>query len=380
MDITGPTPPPEEPTKPAEPVDSPAPPEAVAAPAATPPESTAASGDVAAAIPGDALTPEPVPAPRSRGTAAVIALCTVVAAAAVAASIVLPQWARDGIRSDADATLRTFLDATTSFDADWREEASPLLTSVVPVGGPLAGDLPSAEALDLEVDYEVLSLSLDSTAPEYADTASAIVELRYSYELLGEIETASVPQKIWLTRPFYYGDDTPTVADRQKTASAVGPWRVTGITMPLVDDMPEGARLSTTGTLTTDTRDADGVRCFSPVSALAELADAARIDGTLESACLVGAADGGDVVGADVASDALLAAFPAIDETDPLSIPDELMRLDDDGPQGFRSPFSQFVVAGGDGSFVITVATATTDDDRDTARIIGIHPAGKAAQ
>lgn len=318
------------------------------------------------------------PVRRSRGTGILIAACAVVCAAAIGAAIVLPQGARAEIRNDADATLRAFLDDAAARDDDWRELTSPLLTSVVPVGAPLAGDSPAAEALDLQTSYEVLSLRLDSRAPEYADTAAAIVEVTYSYELFGKEQTASIPQKIWLTRAFYYGDGIPTVADRGKTASAVGPWRVAGITVPQADDMPEDAPVESSTSLKTERRDADGVHCFSPLSALVQLADAARVDGQLASGCFAGADDGADVVGDDVVLEDLLVVFPAIDETDPLSIPPELMRVSDDSYHGLRAPFTQFLLGEGDDAFTITVATASSDGSAEAARIVGIHPAGEA--
>lgn len=322
------------------------------------------------------------PAPRRRpgGTAAIVTACVIVSALAVGASIVLPQWARAEIKNEADATLRAFLDAAITSDDAWRASASPLLTAAVPVGAPIAGEKTAAEALDLHADYTVLSLRLDASTPEYADTAQAVVEISYSYQLLGEEYTATMPQNIWLTRPFYYGDETPQQADRTRSATAVGPWAVAGISRPSADDMPGNETPTSTISLTSDPRSADGVQCFSPLSALVQLGDEARIDGVIASRCFAGSQDGADVVGAGVVPSELSAAFPAIDETDPLSIPPELLRLDEDTYHGLRAPFTQYLVGEGDRAFTVTIATANTDEGEQAVRIVGIHPVGGAGE
>jgi hypothetical protein len=300
---------------------------------------------------------------RRRGTILLVLACVLVAAAAITTAVLLPGYARDGVRRDAQDTLRAFLEDAAALDGHWHDSASPLLQGVVPTGAPLRGERETADALKLKTSFEIGEPTFSGADLAHSDTASATVRIRYRYTILGEKGTASIPQTVWLTRPFYYGDRTPQRASAHRQPTAVGPWRVTGITGP-------ARQLPSSLGLASDQRDADGLACYTPLSALTQLADSARIDGVLASSCFLGADDGSDALEKGLDTAALLAAFPAIDRTDPASIPPEVMRLDtgDSGPR--LAPFTEFLVSG---RYLVTFAAVTTGGDRQATRIVSIR-------
>ncbi|QMU96797.1 hypothetical protein FVO59_05850 [Microbacterium esteraromaticum] len=306
----------------------------------------------------------------TRGTTALLIVCVVVAGLAVATAALLPGHLRDGARRDAEAALRAFLDDATQGDPDWRDLASPMLHGVAPIGAPVVGEEQTADALQLTASYTTGDLRFAGRTLESSDTASAMVTIRYRYRILGERGTASIPQRVWLTRPFYYDSAVPQRADAKKTPSAVGPWRVTGITLPAADE--RGARAASD--LVSDARNpADDFACETPARALAEISDEARIDATLTSSCFLGADDGADVLAEGIDREALIAAFPAIDDTDPATMPPELMRVEGDAMHALRAPFTQYLVAD---RYVLTFAAVGTEDDESATRLVRIEDLG----
>lgn len=311
------------------------------------------------------LSRPPRPRTWTRGTTVLLILCALVASVAVAAAVLLPGYVRDGVRRDAESTLRSFLDDATTIDADWRDAASPLLQTAVPVGAPLTGEQATADALKLSARYRIGELSFEGRSLERSDTASVLVTITYHYTILGERGSASVSQLVWLTRPFYYGDDRPQQVRARAAPTAVGPWRVTGITAPT----GKGTARSTLG-LRSDGRDDDGLACYSAANALEQIADHARIDGRLQSSCFLGADDGADVLSDGVDQEALLEAFPAIDRTDAGSMPPELTRVVTAGDGSAGAPFTEFLIAD---RYVVTLAAVTTGADRRAVRIVSIR-------
>jgi len=307
------------------------------------------------------------PSPQRDRPSALIAVCALVSAVAICAALLLPGYLRDAPRRDADSILRSFLDDAVA-GGDWRSTASELMQSVVPIGSPLRGENSTADALRLTVTYDAGDLEFSGDSAADSDVATAMVTLHYSYRILGERGSAAIPQKVWLTRPFYYDDDEPQRADADRRPSAVGPWRVTGITLPTANDLGESARGDYQ--LTSDARGAgDDVYCYSPAKALSQLADSARINGELASSCFLGAPDGSDVIDDDVDVSELIDVFPSVDDADPASMPAELIRVEADALRSMRAPFSQYVI---DDAFVVTFAAAKTDDGMST-RVVRIQ-------
>lgn len=317
------------------------------------------------------MTAPDAPRPRTwtTGTIVLLIVCALVAAAAITAAALLPGFVRDEPRRDAESTLLSFLDAAAAIDADWQDDASPLLRGVVPIGAPLLGESTTADALKLSVTYDIADLTFTGKTLETSDTASADIVVHYSYRVLDEKGTASIPQTVWLTRPFYYGDDQPQRVVSKNTPTAVGPWRVAGISLPPASD-DDDRTLRTKFDLASDERDDDDIACYSPVKALVQFADKARIDGELASSCFLGAADGSDVIAEKIDREALIEAFPAIDEGDPFSIPPELMRVDADSFHSLRAPFTQFLI---DDVYVLTFAAVVTANDDEAVRLISVQ-------
>lgn len=312
----------------------------------------------------------PRPHTWTASTIVLLIVCVLVASAAVTAAALLPGYLRDGPRRDAESTLRAFLDDATALDADWQDTASTQLQALVPRGAPLLGEPTTADALKLSARYEIGELSFSRDDLRHSDVASTLVVVHYRYSVLGETGSASVTQKVWLTRPFYYGDDEPQQADATASPSAVGPWRVAGFSVPSSED---GRSAASKFDLTSDERTADTLACYSPVSALVQVADRARIDGVLASSCFLGADDGADLLGDGVDTAALLDAFPAITDADPASLPPELLRLDADIMHAMRAPFTQFLIAD---RYVVTFAAVSTGPDQNAVRLISIQDAG----
>lgn len=319
-----------------------------------------------------------MPAPSSAhphtwtaGTVVLLVVCVLISAGAVTAAAVLPGYARDAARRDAESTLRAFLDDAIANDAGWTDEAGALLESTVPLGAPLVGDPATAEAIELSAQYEIERLRFFGDSLANSDSANATVTVRYSYTLLGERGTASIPQNVWLTRPFYYGDEVPQQADPTASPTAIGPWQVVGISVPSKDDLGGDAPTSRCD-LTSEERPGDSISCHSPVSALVEVADNARIDGRLASGSFLGAQDGSDVIDPALDTSALLEAFPAVDAADTASIRPELTRVDEDLFRGLRAPFTQYLIAD---RYAVTFAAVTTEDGDDAVRLVSIREA-----
>ena len=329
------------------------------------------------------MTAPAAPHPRTwtASTVVMLIVCALVASAAVTAAVLLPGYLRDSPRRDAASTLRAFLDDATApqddrqyadrQNADWQDAASTQLQALVPAGTPLLGERTTADALKLSARYEMGELTFSHDDLRDSDVASAVVVLHYRYTIRGETGTASVTQKAWLTRPFYYGDDEPRQADAKASPSAVGSWRVAGFSIPSSSDLDGRSAASELG-LTSDERTADTLACYAPVSALVEVADNARIDGVLASSCFLGADDGSDVLGAGVDTTALLEAFPAIADGDPASLPPELLQLDADIMHAMRPPFTQFLIGG---RYVVTFAAVTTGPGQDAVRLVSLQDA-----
>lgn len=316
----------------------------------------------------------PRPRARTASTIVLLIVCVLVASAAVTAAALLPGYLRDGPRREAESTLRAFLDDATALDAGWQDAASTQLQALVPMGAPLLGERTTADALKLSARYEIGELSFSRDDLRRSDVASAIVVVHYRYTILGESGRASVAQKVWLTRPYYYGDDQPQQADATASPSALGPWRVAGLSVPSAEDA--GASASEFD-LASEERTADTLACYAPVSALVQVADNARIDGVLASSCFLGKEDGSDVLAEGVDTAALLEAFPAITDGDPASLPPELVRIDADIMHALRPPFTQFLI--GD-RYVVTFAAVSTGSGRTAVRLVSIQDAEAAGE
>ncbi|MDQ0614592.1 hypothetical protein QF046_002233 [Microbacterium sp. W4I4] len=317
------------------------------------------------------MTAPTSPRPRTwtASTIVLLIVCILVASAAVTAAALLPGYLRDGPRREAESTLRAFLDDATASDADWQDTASTQLQALVPMGAPLLGERITADALKLSARYEIGELSFSRDDLRRSDVASAIVVVHYRYTILGETGRASVTQKVWLTRPFYYGDDQPQQADATESPSAVGPWRVAGLSVPSSED---GKAPASEFDLASEERPSDTLACYAPVSALVQVADNARIDGVFASSCFLGEDDGSDVLGDGVDPAALLEAFPAITDGDPASLPPELIRVDADIMHAMRPPFTQYLI--GD-RYVVTFAAVSTGPGHDAVRLVSIQDA-----
>ena len=350
-----------------------------------------ASEPVSPQIPPAAVpfAPSKPKAKMARATLVTLLICVGIIAAAIGGAMTLLISKETAHKTQAQEALDGFLTASTAGDDEWREYANDALLRAVPYGAPLLGDRVSAEALNLTVAYDVGELSFSSVPGSAFDVAWAPVDLTYTYTLMGEEHIATAQQNIWLTRPFYFGDDQPRRSDGGKSEgegkseaelSGIGPWRVTSIVQPPVDTEGEdNERWFTTDLVVEATEYSDEGVCYNGELIMGEVSESARVSASTESSCLIGL-DGGVLVGADVDSDALVRGFPVINSdgnTRAFPLP-ELTQLE--SSMNFQSspPFQQYYVSTEAGQFVFTTALVIIPDFGSVLsnRLISIQKVG----
>lgn len=296
------------------------------------------------------------------GTWTVLAACTVV----VVAVSVLTGWHLSSRAAaqpvSAEVVLVAFLEDATSGDDGWKQSVTPGMRQTADgTFAPLYGDYGTGESLQLDVSYEVDADSFlyssdgwDSTPVDEheASAMSARVTFEYQFTLADQKYTAEIVQLVWVTRPFYYGDDEPSVpAPSHGTPTAVGPWKVTAIgsdtrSWDLADDVA-------TTDVTSPAFEDDDLICRQANLILTKMSERARQRGKLGSGCLFG--DGELRVRADdVDPDAVAAGFPVLTFNSPLS--NELIGLR--RTQGQTTPLQQYTIDSGDKRFVFTLVAA----------------------
>lgn len=272
--------------------------------------------------------------------------------------------------SEAPDVVDGFLAAATADDPSWTEYASPGYIAISGAATPLFGDARAAEVLDLSIEYDKRDIryGVNGTAgyesPGGADTAKALVDMTYTFTVDGTPHTATSTREIWLTRPYYYGDDVPSGVRQGETPTAIGPWRVTG-----------GASAAAYQEEVVATTSFEPPRvdqaCYTSGVVLSQLSEIARTEGVLAAICLSGGTSTSFDDGIDI--DALAAGFPVIGQVAPLT---DLMGWHND--PSTPAPLEQYLVSSGDTDYVFVFASTgvggelTNDSER---RIILISKA-----
>ena len=282
--------------------------------------------------------------------------------------------AATGHERQAEETLEEFLRSSTTGDTAWRDHANHKLLDEVTVGAPLLGEQSTAEALNLSVSYEVGPLTFHSDLPGYpADLASAQVQLTYNFTLRDDAVESTAVQDVWLSRPFYYGDDVPARATEEEP-TAVGPWRVTSLTMPRSDSDGSDGRYFTTDFEVPGLEDADGNICFDAARVLEDVSTAARVDEELLSHCFV--FDGSIALDEEVDVNDLVTNFPVINSMQGGYLPTELVRLDPGHTNNSALPLTEYLIQGEKGKYVLTLAMVGVSGIEDMTvsnRIVSIQ-------
>ena len=272
--------------------------------------------------------------------------------------------------SEAPDVVDGFLAAATADDPSWTEDASPGYIAISGAATPLFGDARAAEVLDLSIDYDKRGIlyGVNGTAgyesPSGADTAKALVDMTYTFTVDGTPQTATSTREIWLTRPYYYGDDVPSAARQGETPTAIGPWRVTGAASAAAY---EGEVVATTSFEPARVDQA----CYTSDVVLSQLSEIARTEGVLAAICLSGGTSTSFDDGIDI--DALAAGFPVVGQAAPLT---DLMGWHND--PSTPAPLEQYLISAGDADYVFVFASTgvggelTNDSER---RIILISKA-----
>lgn len=313
----------------------------------------------------------------TRGTFATLFVCVTLVIGSVIAGSSLVSWNASAHERQAEEALHGFLEASVTGDESWRDFANTKLLDAVTVGSPLRGEDKTAKALDLKVEYEVGPLEyLAEFTSNPDDLAVADLNLTYTFMLDGQKVTSTAVQEIWLSRPYYYGDDVPSRSTREK-ASAVGPWRVTSLTLPReIGRSDFGKDYFTTDLRVPFDEELDGGICYSAVNLLEDISVGARTINDISATCKF-EGEAPFLRGEDMDFADLAANFPIVDQANPWYLPTELVRIDTGGVNNSVPPLREYLIRGTKGSYVITLALVeTTGGDSDsplTNRIVSIQ-------
>ena len=314
------------------------------------------------------------------GTWAVLAAGIVLVLVAASALVFAQTQAHARGNGEAAEVAEAFVESAAGDSDAWRDLSSARLINTYQNESPLRLDAETTEALDMQLEYDTgelqftTSLDPNSAADEGdADSAYMIIDLRYHWKAWEYEFTHSVQQQIWLTRPFYYGDDIPDRADPQRQPTAVGPWRVTMLSYPQFSEMDPnlGASSARTDLKTTD-RTPGFPSCESVGSLFEQLSDGARTSGKMRSTCWL-KEDGSSIIGDDVDPNELAAALPVYGLQSP---PDSAFRLRT--MMEGKPLLAQYPIRTSNGDYIITLGagsengvTATFEDYQ--LRIISIQ-------
>lgn len=314
------------------------------------------------------------------GTWAVLAAGVVLVLLAGAGIVVAGAEARAHGTGDAVKVAEKFVaSASTAEDDAWRDLSSNRMRNSTLDRSPLRLDEATMQALDVTMSASageprfVRSAQVDETVDEQqADTAFVMIDLKYSYTTFGSDFTFAIPQQLWLTRPFYYGNDTPDRADADRTPTAIGPWRATALSSPQASGANPGMGQTPAKTTLKTTERGGGTTCSSVGGVFAQLSNAARTNGELKSDCWL-REDGSSVIGDDVNLDLLAKEFPLFDAS---HVPESSFKLRT--PLEGNPLLAQYPISTSDGDYIVTLGAASvggamiTFDDYHL-RILGIQ-------
>lgn len=344
-----------------------------AAAAAHTPDATAP----AAAEPVSAPAAAPAPPREKSMTAATWAVlaATVLVVGGVSGGL---WWgstsARADIQAQAPAVLDGFLAAASTGDATWTDFASPGLGSSA-VAPPLFGDAKAAASIDLSVSYSAGPMVYGRGSvprdelPDGNDVALSLVDVTYTFTVDGQQQTATTTQSVWLSRPFYFGDETPSEARYDEEPTSVGPWRVSGFTAPSPGEAGDREVLAASSYSVAE----DDPGCRSAIDILARMSELARENDFLPALCLSGGRT--TTVGDDVDVDAIGKAFPALTYLSPFP---EATALE--GTYDTPAPLQEYRVTIADADYTFVLAAVGDQGQRTSQagwRIISIQKVGE---
>lgn len=308
---------------------------------------------------------EASPAQRSSrwngGTWAVLAGGVVLVLVAAAGIVVAATSAQARGTGEAAAVAKQFISSATAADDDsWREVSSNRMRATTLDRSPLRLDESTMQSLEVDLTSEVGELQFVRSADvnelvdeQDADTAFITIDLSYDYRTFGRDFSAAIPQQLWLTRPFYYGDDIADRADPDRTPTAIGPWRATALSSPQHSEANPGFGMTPARTNLQTTERGGGNTCSSVGGVFAQLSDSARTTGELRSDCWL-REDGSSVIGEDVDLAQLAAELPLFDVS---HVPDSSFKL--------RTPIegspllAQYPMSTSQGEIIITLGAAS---------------------
>ncbi len=332
-----------------------------------------------AAQPGQ-YAPQPLvprgPSAWTRGTIITLVVCLVLVFGAAAGAVAFFNHSSTAHERQANEALEGFVSNSVKGDAKWRDFANQKLLDKVVLGSPILGESTTAKALDLKIDYELGPLIFQSDLPNLpADLAHAKLKLTYTFSLDGVEATSTAYQTVWLSRPFYYGDDVPARATGQEP-SAIGPWRVTSLVLPTDGESGgnEGTEYFKTDIEVPFIEDVDDTYCFAAPNLLEDVSTASRTEAEVRSFCFWD--EGSIALGDNVDLDDMAMSFPPIDAMQASQMPPELVQLDPGMAYQSAPPLREYLIRGASGTYVLTLigVQVTGDAEQTTSnRIVSIQ-------
>jgi hypothetical protein len=273
-------------------------------------------------------------------------------------------------KTQAQESLDSFLDAAVKQDPKWKDFATPRLVQSIPVGAPFGGERQTAKAIDLKVSYELGEIDFEVSG----DLASVPVEVIFSFTAGGKAVKSTTTQTIWLSRPFYYGDDVAQRADYVENPTAIGPWQVTGITDESDYGTDEEANASASTTLQVEyDADLDVSECYEDEAILLGLSTSARIEGKALTKCYLD--DTADKNGVNPKE--LAKSFPMLYERSEVETPPDIVHLDNSFSSRREPGLREYFIKGEGGVFIIAIAGVSTGEAgegiADSGRVVTIQ-------
>lgn len=224
----------------------------------------------------------------------------------------------------ASQTLEGFLEATTVGDPSWTNYTSIGMAEEFPASTPFRGDAEVAEALDLNIDYDIIDVKLNTADVSEAYYAQSHVWLTFDFTHEGKEITHETVQIIWLTRPFFESDQVGTPADLTQP-DAVGEWKVTAMSaVPRAEQKRSWPLPFETSFAVASLPDIEDDPCAFPVNILEDISASAREDNRVNPECFYEGE--GAIPGADFIDDlAFTNAIPFVEKFEDATLPPDLM-------------------------------------------------------
>lgn len=199
-----------------------------------------------------------------------------------------------------------------------------------------------------------------------SDQANAYITVTYS---IGDSYEVVSNQTLQISRPFYYGDNEPSVAVKGKEATAVGDWSVSGVS---INEPAPNSKYYPVGEQDSDQL----MTCLDVDKMFVEMSISSRVDGSLSTICAVDKDD--RITGETVNMEELVAGFPIYNEATILEFPNKT---------GVSSPYdlipipySQFELETSTGTYLFSTILSENEFASSFYRLYSISKKGTTTE